>query len=196
MGNFAYPTVAFAAVTVLFFVTSACSDSSKAVRVESGERPLTKFAEEITSDTKSLTLKPGQVVLVPVTVKNLGPEKWSANGAYPVHLSYLWFADGKQLPIDPTRTVLSGDLAPGATQTLQANVAAPPASGKYTLKFTMVQERVVFFSSTGASAFDVACSRSVVWRFLRATVNHGLANPQPSLSGSGLGFCFAIGFGR
>ena len=154
-GKFRYPMVAFAAVTVLFFVASACSDSSKSVRVESEDRPLTKFAEEITSDTKSLTLKPAQTVLVPVTVKNPGPEKWSANGAYPVHLSYLWFADGKQLPIDPARTDLSGDLAPGATQTLQANVAAPPVSGKYTLKFTMVQERVAWFSSTGASTFDV-----------------------------------------
>ena len=155
--KFRNPMAAFAAVTVLFFVASACSDSPKSVGVQSGDRPLIKFAEEITSDTKSLTLKPGQTVLVPVTVKNPGPEKWSANGAhYPVHLSYLWFADGKQLPIDTARTDLRGDLAPGDTQTLQANVAAPQASGKYTLKFTMVQERVVWFSSTGASTFDVA----------------------------------------
>lgn len=149
------PWAALTTVSFLLIAASACSNSSQSANGESGEKPLTNFAEEITSDTKSLVLKPGQSVFVPLTVKNTGPEKWSANGAYPVHLSYLWFADGRQLPIDTTRTFLSGDLAPGATQSLRANVAAPPTPGTYTLKFTMVQERVAWFSSTGGSSFDV-----------------------------------------
>lgn len=90
-----------------------------------------------------------------VTVKNIGAETWAANGKYPVHLSYLWFIGGKQLPIEPPRSFLPADVPSGAIQSLKVTVVAPKNPGQYTLKFTMVQESVAWFLSGGAKTLDV-----------------------------------------
>jgi hypothetical protein len=145
----------FTALGLLLITTIACSNSTKPGAAESEDKPLRKFAQEIKSETTTLTLKPTQQLFMPVTVKNSGVETWAASGTYPVHLSYLWFSGGKQLQLDTTRTFLQSDLPPGGERILKANVTAPPTAGQYILKFTMVQERAAWFSSAGAKTFDI-----------------------------------------
>jgi hypothetical protein len=155
--------------TLLFslcFGVLACSsnpnpklpNSSAAVAPTKPEdKPLKQFAQEITSERISLQLKSGGQFAVPVTVKNIGTETWHSQGTYPVHLSYLWIADNdnKELPRANARTFLPADLAPGASQSLSAVVLAPSSPGQYTLKFTMVQERVAWFADLHGKTVDI-----------------------------------------
>jgi len=64
----------------------------------------------------------------------------------PTHLSYHWFdADGNVTTFEGLRTPLIPPLHPGASQTYELKVAAPPAPGDYRLRITLVQESVRWF---------------------------------------------------
>jgi hypothetical protein len=130
----------------------ACSSSSTAAK----DKPLKHFEQEITSEAKMVTLKPGQQVFIPIKVKNIGAEFWASKAnTYPVHLGYLLFDGSKQLDINTPRTFLPSDLAPGTEQTLKAVLIGPPTRGIYTARFTMVQERAAWFTGTGAPSLNI-----------------------------------------
>jgi hypothetical protein len=149
-------SASFLALGLLGLSVTACSNASNSGSKPAEDRPLKDFSEEIKSETTTLSLKTNEQLFVPVVVKNTGTEAWSAKAAtYPVHLSYLWFSAGKQLPLDTVRTFLGADLAPGAEQILKANVSVPPTPGQYTLKFMMVQERVAWFGNAGGKSLEI-----------------------------------------
>jgi hypothetical protein len=147
-------------VIVVAVVLGGCSkraeqSESQTFVPRAEDRPLTDFGQEIKSEAAALTLRAGGQFTTPVQVKNIGTGVWPASGTYPVHLSYLWFSDGKRLTLDTARTALFSDLAPGAEQLLQAVITTPERSGKYSLQFTMVQERVFWFVDKGAKSFEI-----------------------------------------
>jgi hypothetical protein len=138
---------------VLSLAAAACSNSPKAAE----DRPLKDFSQDIQSETSKLTLKAGATFQISATVKNSGTDIWAANAPNnPVHLSYLWFSDGKQLPIETSRAFLPADLNPGVSQHLIVNGTAPGTPGPYIFKLTMVQERIAWFLAQGAKTFDIA----------------------------------------
>ena len=92
--------VAFTTLGLTLLATVACSSSSKLESTSKDDKPLTSFAQEIRSDTTSLTVAAGKPFVVPVVVKNVGTAPWNIGGTYPVNLSYVWFEGGKQLPIE------------------------------------------------------------------------------------------------
>ncbi|MEA2662844.1 MAG: hypothetical protein QOH08_2416 [Chloroflexota bacterium] len=99
----------------------------------------------------------GSAQTVPITLTNLGNFTWNAAGATPVHLGYHWVnAAGAVVVWDGTRSNLVADVAPGATQTVQASIAFPAAPGTYTLKWDLVQEGVAWFSSKNVPTFNQA----------------------------------------
>jgi hypothetical protein len=51
------------------------------------------YADEITSRVGRLSLKPAQVIHLPVTIRNMSEEAWSSAGREPVTVSYKWFAN-------------------------------------------------------------------------------------------------------
>jgi hypothetical protein len=59
-------------------------------------------------------------------------------------------AHGTVINRDHARAWLPGDLAPGRSTQIRIDVAAPPAPGKYGLKFDLVSEGIDWFESCGS----------------------------------------------
>jgi len=99
----------------------------------------------------------GAQTAVPITVTNSGNFTWPAAGATPVDLSYHW-ADsaGRTVVWDGLRTKLAADVPAGGSQSLQAAVQFPTATGAYTLRWDLVQEGVAWFSGQGVTTYDQA----------------------------------------
>jgi len=125
--------------------------------------PSTGFKADIAVAKPPTAMKPNEMVLLDVTVKNLGEAPWPHKGgpgaAHGVLLSYHWLQKGNPDPlVDGIRTNLPADLAPGAQVALIATVKAPDKPGTYILEFDMVQEAVAWFKDRGSRPvrFDVA----------------------------------------
>ena len=114
--------------------------------------PLSSFSEDIQSPVKSLALRPGEITLVPITLRNTDTSVLSSAGRNPVRISYKWFDHGKILPIEGERTALPGPLNPGASLDIKVIVAAPETPGDMVLKITLVQEGVAWFVMAGATS--------------------------------------------
>jgi hypothetical protein len=135
----------------------APGDSGKAP-ADSGKdaqnKPLTQFAQEVQSSVKNLSLQPGEVTRVPITIRNVGREPWGIGGKYPIMLSYRWWSGGKMLPQEGRRTARTRVLLPGESDQISAEVQALGDRGKYILRFSLVQESVAWFFPSGG-ALDV-----------------------------------------
>lgn len=94
-------------------------------------------------------LAAGDVVTVPVTIRNDGPMLWRASGALSVRLAYHWKSEDKKqiLVFEGRRTLLPHDVEPGESVTVDATLAAPPRVGTYYLEWDMVQENYAWFSA-------------------------------------------------
>jgi hypothetical protein len=143
--------VGFVCVVLLSLSIIACSEKAAA--------PLKVFKQQITSSTPLRSLSAGEKAITQVTVKNTGEESWpnkgiDETGTNRIGLGILWI-DGNGKAIQEGRTLLPAELKPGSSVTLSVNVQAPSQSGDYTLRFSMVQERVAWFNNKGARPFDI-----------------------------------------
>jgi hypothetical protein len=103
----------------------------------------------------STLARSGGLVAIPFTITNASNFTWSPTDKSPVTLSYHWVSStGQTVVWEGLRTKLSADLAPGASVTLQAQVAFPVTQGTYTLKWDLVHEGVAWFSTKGVRTFD------------------------------------------
>ena len=94
-----------------------------------------------------------------VTVKNAGAASWNATGTNRIDLAYHWLdGSGNAVVWDGVRTFLAADVAPGASATIHASVAAPLGAGTYTLVFDMVREGVSWFAGLGSAPFRTAAT--------------------------------------
>lgn len=93
-------------------------------------------------------LTAGNVVTVPVTVRNDGPMLWRSQGVLAAYLSYHWMDSTRTnyVVYDGVRTALPGDVPPGGSATVLATVQAPSKAGEYYLQWDMVQEYITWFS--------------------------------------------------
>ena len=97
----------------------------------------------------------GAAATVPIALTNSGNFTWNAAGATPVHLGYHWADAGGTIVLwDGLRSSLAADVAPGASQTLQAQIQFPAAAGTYRLRWDLVQEGVAWFSSQNVPTYD------------------------------------------
>jgi hypothetical protein len=126
------------------------SDASETV-----DKPLTNFSHDITSSVHALTLSPGEVFRVPVTIKNPTAEVWASAGKYPVLVSYMWFDKGVMLPPDSERTMLPSRVPPGGSVAVTVKGTAPQKGQKLLLRITLVQEGVAWFMVKGALALEI-----------------------------------------
>jgi hypothetical protein len=76
-------------------------------------------------------------------------------GRYPITLSYKWFESGKMLPIEGERTLLLRPLEPNEQETISAKVTAPQSGSDLSVRFSLVQEGVVWFLSKGGRTIDI-----------------------------------------
>jgi hypothetical protein len=119
------------------------------------DKPLARFAQELTTTQKKLALKSGQTTQVSITIRNTTDTVLASNGRYPITLSYKWFDDGTMLPIEGDRTVLPRPLPPDAQEAVLAKVTAPQSGSNLILRFSLVQEGVAWFFSKNATTLDI-----------------------------------------
>jgi uncharacterized membrane protein len=113
-------------------------------------------AQSITSSVSQVTLQPGELTSIPVTVTNMSRTPWSSVGTYPVHISYHWDVDAKRLPDEGERTKLPHVLKPGESVSVNMAVAPPSQKGeKLSLVVSVVQEGVAWFDIVGAQPLKI-----------------------------------------
>jgi len=124
--------------------------------------PLKEFSAQIRPLESSKTVPAGDSSPTQLEIKNTGNQTWpakaiDAKGTNAVDVSYhLLDAEGKVVVFDGARTGLPGDVKPGETVKIAANLTAPNAPGKYVARFTLVQEYVSWFDAAKPSnAVDV-----------------------------------------
>jgi hypothetical protein len=92
---------------------------------------------------------------MPVTVKNVSKESWPASGEKPVRVSYRWVDQTGKVLGPGLRTPLPHDVAPGESISLAAKIRGPAEAGEYTLRLTLMQERVAWFGARGAQPLKI-----------------------------------------
>ncbi len=97
-------------------------------------------------------VKPGQVFLVPVQIRNLGAMIWPSQGPIKVSLSYHWEDPerGGFVVWDGLRTALPANVLPREEVELSARIQAPALTGRYLLHLDLAQEGTTWFSLKGS----------------------------------------------
>jgi hypothetical protein len=158
-----FPRVIVACVGVLTFGCSqspapAAKEAAPAAVQPAGLQSDTKlptFAQDISTTVKTLTLKTGQTIKIPVTVHNTGTEAWSPAGKAPVNFSYRWYVGTDDRVLETARTLLPRPLLPDQSFSFDATINAPMMAGRYTLRLSMVQEGIEWFVKAGGKATDI-----------------------------------------
>jgi FtsP/CotA-like multicopper oxidase with cupredoxin domain len=104
-----------------------------------------------------------------VTVTNTGTFTWPYQGINRVDLGYYWtYPNGSFAYWGEGRFPLSGNVAPGGSDAIIANIIGPPSPGTYTLHFDMVQEWITWFNWQGSPPKDFTV---IVPEWYRASYN-------------------------
>jgi hypothetical protein len=101
-----------------------------------------------------LTGRPSQATAVKTRVRNLSARPFRAQASYGRRLvrlgAQLLDHDGRLINRDHARAWLPGDIPPGGTADVPIEIPAPPAPGRYTLKFDLVSEGIDWFETCGS----------------------------------------------
>jgi hypothetical protein len=141
-------------VVTIGMSTLGCG-GQKSLPTDEVNKPLSSFVQEITSSTTVLHMQPNHRIQLPVAIRNIGQETWASKGTLPVKVSYKWFDDGVQLPIEGERTVFPRPIAAGEALPLEVAVLAPPHGDHLVLKVTLVQEQVAWFTDAGGTPLEI-----------------------------------------
>lgn len=115
-----------------------------------------RFSQEIKLSETLKTTKVGEIIKIPVTVKNTSNFIWEKDSSSPVNFSYHWLdSKGKIVVHEGERTLLPENLAPQESAELNTVIKAPDHPGKYSLNLTMVQEYVGWFENKGAKSLKI-----------------------------------------
>lgn len=144
----------FGCVVLLSLSMIACSEKKEAA--DTNAVPLQMYKQKITSANPPQTLKVNEKVTMQVTVTNIGNEPWrmlasDVKGSNMVTLGFQWL-DSTGAQIQNGRAMLSQDLMPKSSVTLEVNAQAPSKPGDYSLRFSMVQEAVAWFYEKDAES--------------------------------------------
>jgi hypothetical protein len=91
--------------------------------------------------------EPGQTVTLPITVTNTGADTWNIDGFFPVTIraqfvalkteQYRLLPKGARVYVNPPN-----DIAPGETAIVTATLETPTATGRYTMKVTVIRNGI------------------------------------------------------
>ncbi len=124
----------------------------------------------ITATKVPRLVAPMESFSIQVAIANGSRENLRTTGVTPVQLSYHWLdaASGEIVHFDGARTKLTWRVASGSTHRQQMLVVAPPRKGTFTLRITLVQESVTWFTDLPTPVYDdvpiVVGERSAIWR--------------------------------
>jgi len=103
-----------------------------------------------------LFAKPGEIIDVAVTVKNISPVAWPDSQASGITLGNHWLdTDGNMICGSDGRVALLQDLHPNADVVLSLSVKAPNAVGEYILELDLVEEGVTWFQQKGSKTTGI-----------------------------------------
>jgi hypothetical protein len=89
-----------------------------------------------------------EILHIPVTLVNEGDLTWENTGANPVVLSVIWVRPQTNMEwANRLRWPLAEPLAPGEQLSMVVPVPTPPQDGEYRLRWDLLQEDVVWFST-------------------------------------------------
>lgn len=118
------------------------------------DRLVGRLRADITADTGAIAVPQGRTISERVTVTNTGSVTWRSKGRRfggQVTLGVqICDRAGTVLRDDLGRTPLPGDLAPGASATLQVTLPGELGPGDYVLRYDMVVEGVTWFAHQGS----------------------------------------------
>jgi N-acetyl-anhydromuramyl-L-alanine amidase AmpD len=98
-------------------------------------------------------LNAGQVVTVPITVKNNGAIPWTPGGDHPFRLGYRYYRNRRILALGDEkdlRTEVPHEVGEGETVTIPVRIALPDQPGNYTLEMDVVHEGVTWLKEQGS----------------------------------------------
>jgi N-acetyl-anhydromuramyl-L-alanine amidase AmpD len=98
-------------------------------------------------------LNAGQIVTVPITVKNNGAIPWTPGGDHPFRLGYRYYRNRRILALGEEkdlRTEVPQTVSAGETVTIAVRVALPDQPGNYTLEMDVVHEGVTWLKEQGS----------------------------------------------
>lgn len=114
---------------------------------------------EITSSLTRLVVRRGELIRVPLKVRNLGDAVWynypSETHAVKVG-AHLLNEIGECLSWDFARQELPASVRPGSEIRVNLVTKTPRRSGDFTLKIDMVKEGVLWFGEGGSSTLNIA----------------------------------------
>jgi N-acetyl-anhydromuramyl-L-alanine amidase AmpD len=115
-------------------------------RKEEPVRP--RYRIEWVDDAFPPKLTVGQVISVPITLRNTGALTWRWSGGNPFRLGYRYYRNRKLIETDTERdlrTDIPQDVPPGQEITLAARIATPTDPGNYTLEMDLIHEGITWF---------------------------------------------------
>ena len=124
----------------------------------------------ITATSAPRVVLPMESFSIQVEITNRSRETLASIGATPIQLSYRWLdaTSGEIIDADGARTRLTRRIASGSSHRQQMLVVAPTHTGHFTLRITLVQELVAWFTDLPTPVYDdvpiVVGERSVAWR--------------------------------
>jgi hypothetical protein len=128
------------------FLTSRTVESLRLRLTTEGQNAWYHAAFDVPSE---VTLTPGGVAAVPVTVTNTGYSAWDPHAPNRFRLSYHWLLAGEDRVVswEGARTDLPSVVQPGDSVGVIARVVAPRQPGQYRLMWDIEQEDRLWFST-------------------------------------------------
>ncbi len=138
--------VALALVVAALFFASRSTQSVWLRLTSEGQEAWYRFAIDAPPD---VDLPSGGISKIPVRVTNTGRLTWDSRADPPIYLSYHVLLDDadRVVSFDGARTSFPTPVEPGASISMQADVRAPRAPGRYRLAWDVVQEGRLWFST-------------------------------------------------
>ena len=138
--------------------TNVATDTSSPAAANKGKRKNTRkrkedpvrprYRIEWVDDAFPPKMTVGQVISVPITLRNTGALTWRWSGGNPFRLGYRYYRNRKLIDVATDRdlrTDIPQDVPPGQVITLAARIATPDEPGNYTLEMDLVHEGVTWF---------------------------------------------------
>jgi SAM-dependent methyltransferase len=113
----------------------------------------------LTDAQRSLRIRCGAGVSLPVRIKNAGNTLWlhepRPEGGHVALGGHLYGAGRSLLALDHFRSPLPRSVAPGESVEAVCRFEAPPRPGRYLLELDMVDEGIAWFGSRGSATVEV-----------------------------------------